>query len=247
MSDQTPAPMERQWPAGSPYPPLNASNDQGADQPYDDTPEFGGLARVGWTLVPLLSFGFFSWVPFVRFAARRGKRRDWIVAGGYTAVSALSYTLIALANSEPLLAVEGTLLGLLWFPAAVHTNLLFRRRRRRVEDPNAIAYRRAEQSRRRRQEARHILASEPSMARDLRIGRPDLPREFDDGGLVDVNHVPADLLRLALGWTADEAESVVRARAEIGGFTNAAELPAYTDVSQARVDAVGDLLAFGQS
>jgi hypothetical protein len=32
------------------------------------------------------------------------------------------------------------------------------------------------------------------MAWELRIGRPDLPRVYDDGGLIDVNHVPPQVL-----------------------------------------------------
>jgi hypothetical protein len=34
----------------------------------------------------------------------------------------------------------------------------------------------------------------PVLARELRIGRPDVPRQFDDGGLVDLNHAPVPVL-----------------------------------------------------
>ena len=37
------------------------------------------------------------------------------------------------------------------------------------------------------------------LAQELKIGRPDLPRDYDDGGLVDVNHVPAAILAARLG------------------------------------------------
>jgi len=40
--------------------------------------------------------------------------------------------------------------------------------------------------RQRRQQARQLLANDPGLARELRIGRPDLPRDYDDGGLVAV-------------------------------------------------------------
>src|SRR6266700_4115871 len=52
---------------------------------------------------------------------------------------------------------------------------------------------------RRRSQARQIARANRVLARELRIGRPDLPREYDDGGLVDVNHVPGDILTSCLG------------------------------------------------
>ncbi|WP_460309016.1 hypothetical protein [Actinocorallia aurea] len=50
----------------------------------------------------------------------------------------------------------------------------------------AIANMRRELRRQAREQARDLV-----LARDLCIGRPDLPRYYDDGGLIDVNHVPA--------------------------------------------------------
>lgn len=47
--------------------------------------------------------------------------------------------------------------------------------------------------------ARHIVQTNPALARELRIGRPDLPREYDDDGLVDVNCVPGAVLADRLG------------------------------------------------
>ena len=42
---------------------------------------------------------------------------------------------------------------------------------------------------RRRDYARTLLTDNPQLAKELNIGRPDLHSEFDDGGLIDVNHV----------------------------------------------------------
>jgi hypothetical protein len=44
-----------------------------------------------------------------------------------------------------------------------------------------------------------LLGRDPAVAAELRIGRPDLPRNFDDGGLIDVNTVPAQVLSRLLG------------------------------------------------
>ena len=49
--------------------------------------------------------------------------------------------------------------------------------------------------------ARRLQQDNPVLAQELKIGRPDLPRGYDDGGLVDVNHVPAAILASHLGLT----------------------------------------------
>jgi hypothetical protein len=65
----------------------------------------------------------------------------------------------------------------------------------------------------------------------MRIGRPDLPHDYDDGGLVDVNQVPGDVLVSCLGLTPAETAAVVAARDHLGQFSGPEELTAYTELS----------------
>jgi hypothetical protein len=81
-----------------------------------------------------------------------------------------------------------------------------------------------------REQARAVVADDPALARELRIGRPDLPRQFDDGGLVDVNHVPERVLVERLGLSPAEAARVVGTRERLGGFTSAEEVCAFAEV-----------------
>jgi hypothetical protein len=97
----------------------------------------------------------------------------------------------------------------------------------------------------RRGQARRLAESNPALARELRIGRPDLLRNYDDGGLVDVNHVPAPMLAHLLGLAPAEAADVLGARERIGRFTSADELCAYTSLTPDRVDELRDLMLFG--
>jgi hypothetical protein len=76
----------------------------------------------------------------------------------------------------------------------------------------------------RRWEARTMLARDPVLAAELRVGRPDLPRVYNDGGLVDVNHVPAVTLMSELALSPAAAEAVVAERNRLGGFAGADEL-----------------------
>lgn len=63
-----------------------------------------------------------------------------------------------------------------------------------------------------REEARTLVARDPLLARDLRIGRPDLPRQYDDGGLVDINAAPSSVIAQSCGLDQHAAEQIERAR-----------------------------------
>lgn len=95
-------------------------------------------------------------------------------------------------------------------------------------------------ARRRREESAALSAKDPGLARDLRIGRPDLPRQYDDGGLVDVNHVPESFLVSHLGLTVEQARTVVDARERLSGFQNASELSGLAEVPAHTLDAIRD-------
>lgn len=91
-------------------------------------------------------------------------------------------------------------------------------------DPNSAAVAAVQAVRLKRQEAMAIVGRDPQMARDLRIGRPDLPRHFDDGGLVDINSAPSEALMRGLGLTEAQATQVLEARHHIGRFQSSHDL-----------------------
>jgi hypothetical protein len=81
-----------------------------------------------------------------------------------------------------------------------------------------------------RRAAREQAEQDLALARELRIGRPDLPREYDDGGLIDVNHVPPPALTLLSGVTTEIAERIVAMREHVGHFSSAEELVTTVDL-----------------
>jgi hypothetical protein len=68
------------------------------------------------------------------------------------------------------------------------------------------------------------------LARDLRIGRPDLPRHYDDGGLIDMNHAPAEVMTSISGITPDLADHIVQIRSKVFSFSSAEELSVVADL-----------------
>ncbi|HVB45727.1 MAG TPA: hypothetical protein VNF47_23890 [Streptosporangiaceae bacterium] len=209
------------------------------------------LSRL-WAWVPVLSLGTVSFLPFLRLALLRRRPKDWAVFAGYAVVNV---ALLAAAGSVSGKSAVGSGLGglmvLLMGTATVHALVEFRTLPPPPpnlalpvsypgQDPVAVARARIA----RRTEARKLAGRDPVLARELRIGRPDLPSQFDDGGLVDVNTVPAEVLAAQLQLTEPEVESVLGARSQLGRFTSADELSVYAQLDPARLDAIRDLLWF---
>ena len=201
-----------------------------------------------WALLPLLSWGLLAPVPFVHAAVRLRTVGLWLVAGCYVIVWVVVGPAGVLAqNPETNEAVAG--LSQLGLVIAATTHAFFLRERvfpppappTIASDPAVAA---ALAARQRREQARAIAKGDPALARELSIGRPELSREFDDGGLVDVNHVPAPVLIDRLGLSASEAGRVVEARDHLGGFSSPAELAVYAELPDATVEAVRDRLLF---
>lgn len=220
-----------------------------------ESPKQAGGRRL-WIWMPVWSLGMLVSVPFFRRAVLTRHRSDWLITAGYLFATVLEIVFIALGgdSSKPhaspnALGDVGAGLALLLMGAgAAHASVLYRQpdptRVDSQQDRNAAAVSEATQAARRRAEARRIVETNPVMARDLKIGRPDLQRTYDDGGLVDVNHASPELLTRMLGWSLTDAGIVIEARERAGGFSSLAELITYTELEPQRFDAVSDLLVF---
>jgi hypothetical protein len=218
------------------------------------------VRQVLWASVPVFSFGFLSFVPFLANAIIRRRKADWAVFAAYLAATVgliVTAGTVGSGNGGGSAAFGGFIIALAG-AAAVHAAIVFRPGRApaapvaaapagtgpgaRQHNRDAIAE--AKSRIERRKEARRLAETDPALARDLHIGRPDLARDYDDGGLVDVNHVPGAVLAAELGLTPGEVTDVIAARDKLGKFTSADEVCAYTDLAPDRVDELRDRMIF---
>jgi hypothetical protein len=188
-----------------------------------------------------------AFAPFLRIALARRRTRDWVVFAGYLAAVIVTAVLMSAPEGDAMSTVAGTLVVAVAGVAAVHAFVAFRPGAPIAGRPRAseLALATARARIRSRQQARELAVSNPALARELGIGRPDIPHAYDDGGLVDVNHVPGDVLASRLGLTAAESTSVTAVRDQLGRFSGPEELTAYTELAPSRVDALRDLMLFG--
>jgi DNA uptake protein ComE-like DNA-binding protein len=224
-----------------------------ARPPAAEAGRTGRLRRLAWASVPVWSIGFLAFAPFLRLAVARRSGKDWAVFAGYLAAVVLEIVALSVTHTNSAWGTAtGGLIILLMGGGAVHSFVTFRHDPARAavsgpatsEQLNREALASARSRMERRREAREIAGQNPVLCRELRIGRPDLAREYDDGGLVDVNQVPGEILQSQLGLSADEAAAVLAARTKLGSFTSVDEVSTYAQLAPDRLDAISDWMIF---
>jgi hypothetical protein len=208
-----------------------------------------GLSFV-WAFLPVLSFGYLAPIPIIHAAVKLRTWTLWAAAAVYTAAEILVWSGTMTVTSGPVEPAEvsdppgwaaALLMGLIVVPTIHALTLRGRVFEVRPQDPAVVA---VLQARQRREEARAIAARDVTLARELRIGRPDLPRQFNDGGLVDLNHAPASVMVQLLEMSEADVAQVIEARDRIGGFSSAEEVIAYTELSPTLIDGLRERLLF---
>jgi len=206
--------------------------------------------------VLIATAGMFAWVPFLHAALRlktAKARRLALIFGG---LDALMYVLVAVTPQDSQGQVTSgpisTIGGLLALGTIIVGCIMVAPLRRMVYDgePADIgddlptvdpAIKAALAARARRDEARKLAIDDPLLARELHIGRPDMTRTYDDGGLVDLNGAAAEVIAEACGIPADIAAAIVDARSPRGEpFTSVDELFVMVDLPVSMWDRIRD-------
>ena len=210
----------------------------------------GPFRQLAGASIPVWSLSLLAYVPFLRLAFARRRTRDWLVFAGYLAASTAVLILLAVPGpddpaSDTAAAAAIALALALMAVGAVHAFVAFRplpQASGALASEQALTTARARMDRRR--QARELAERNPVLARDLKIGRPDLPHDYDDGGLVDVNQVPGDMLASRLGLTPAESAAVIAARDQLGRFSSPEELSLYAQLPPDRMEALRDWMMF---
>jgi DNA uptake protein ComE-like DNA-binding protein len=206
-----------------------------------------------WALSPAYSAGVIAFIPALH-AAIKLQRRDvmawagaliagdvvvWILASTTSASDGSASTPTALASI--VLAIIGTVKAFQLRDAVFGEDDT---QRQRAAFPNGAAQdpavSQALAARQRRAESIALAREDPALARDLKIGRPDVQRQYNDGGLVDINHTSAEGLFTHLGFTREQARAVVEVRDTLSRFESVDDLISLVSLPPSAVDAVRD-------
>lgn len=180
------------------------------------------LAAVALTAVPLLTFGLATWAVMAVVAALRRQPWLWLASIGYLACTVTFF--VAVDGPEPLgttrdaIAVVAALVP--FIGGTAHGLWLA------LSAPAASSgiRQRAIGDEAQRRLAREFARQHPAAARGVGVGRPDLPRQYADGGLVDINEAPFRVIANVPGITRDQAAVIVGYRQQQGRFTSVDDL-----------------------
>ncbi|MFI7067250.1 BTAD domain-containing putative transcriptional regulator [Kribbella sp. NPDC050124] len=220
--------------ASTPPPPMPAAAPPVADPaPWSHTPAapfvppaaHGERLRLrDWALkflvaaVPVLSIGMLGGPAMGVVAVRRRSTRLGLAAAGYLAATIVGAVMIDSSSDEITSTKDGlgvTLVIASALVCAVHLAVIVPRQPRQAPEDET-----------RRQYGRQLAAEHPQIARQLGIGRPDLPNQFEDGGLIDINDAPEAVLRTLPGVSAEHAALIAADRTHRGPFRSLEDLAA---------------------
>lgn len=207
-----------------------------------------------YVVVTVCSFGLLAWLPFVHAGRHLGRPAVTRLAWRYAAAAAVIGILLAVTPKDEhgeitsgagnTIAVIGTLLAIATVALGCVRHAPLRREvyggapppARDQVDP-AITH--ALEARKRRATARDIAERDPLLARDLKIGRPDLSGTFDDGGLVDLNSAPATAIAEVCGLDEATSEEITAARPP-NGYLTVDDVFSYADLPVTTWDVIRD-------
>jgi DNA uptake protein ComE-like DNA-binding protein len=196
-----------------------------------------------WLLLAI-PLGFTTWAAFL-YVGIRARRPRWL---GWAAVygAMLAGYLVLDAPAHPGGTAESIAAGLAiltWIGGGVHAVVISSDAVSRIGTRNDPAMDAARQRIAQRAQGRRLLATQPELAREVGVGRPDLT-DARDYGLVDINHCPAAVIARLPGMTAELASQIAAKRGESGGFSSVEDLGLLLDLPLGTVDALRDLTVF---
>ena len=81
------------------------------------------------------------------------------------------------------------------------------------------------------------------LALEAGVGRPDLPGAYD-GGLIDLNHAPAEVIACLPTFDAELAGRIVTARERVDGFASLEDFGTVLDLPGDHVEHLRDRVVF---
>lgn len=202
-----------------------------------DTP---GAASTRWVWLSLTPLGLGAWAPI--YAGVRARRPSWSALGVLcTLIVIVGWVLAIVSNGNS--GLGGGLLLLGW-TGAIATSLTIRAPYSRLMgSPFEAAVLDAEDRLAQRDRARQLARERPGLAREIGIGRPDLP-DAHDAGLVDVNNASAVVLEQLPGVDDALATRIIEARAQTNGFASVEDLGAALNLDGTLVEGLRERVVF---
>ena len=197
-----------------------------------------------WWLGSCIPCGFATWATFAYIGLRTRQRR-WVVAGaGYLAALLAAVVANAVGNDEdPTLGVIASVLMLtVWIGGMVHAQLVRDEVRARLSGWRSAAEEAHDRIDERRA-AQALARTDPELARELGIGRPDRA-DAQHRGVIDINNADVGAIASLPGIEPELARSIVRVRDELEGFSSLPDMDMVLDLPAVTIKSLGTRTVF---
>lgn len=195
--------------------------------------------RANWVWLSLIPFGLGAWAP--AYAGVRANSRNWLMLGATWSLITLAGWIVAVANHGG--AAGGLLIILGWAGAIASSFAIRAPYKQLLGSPFETAVLSTQERLSERNRARRLAREDPRLAKEIGVGRPDLPKA-QDAGLIDINNAPAAVLATLPGVDHTLATKIVEARAATSGFSSIEDLGLALDLDGNLVETLRDDVVF---
>jgi DNA uptake protein ComE-like DNA-binding protein len=213
------------------------------DRPMTDSrPPDVQRRRPVWPLVSLIPLGLGAWAPI--YAGARARRALWVALGVLWCLIVIAGFIVNGASRHPDSDdLAGGLLIIGWVGAVATSFSIAPAYRRQLASPLQAATEVGTLRLRDRAQARRLVQTNPQLAAEIGIGRPDRPGATD-AGLIDVNNAPATALATLPGVDRGLAQRIVAVREQIDGFTSVEDIGTALDLDGNLVEGLRERAVF---
>ena len=172
-------------------------------------------------LLALVPFGLTTWAAFL-YVGIAYKRRKWQIASAAYAVTLFAAQQLA-HHDQPVANRQfaGFLVLAIWLGGIAHAIGVRQQLKAPPQPPPDPALAAATVRLKERRDAQRFASRSPARARELGIGRPDVPGA-DPRGVVDINNASPEAIVYTAGVTREVADAIVAARERAGGLSSVA-------------------------
>jgi DNA uptake protein ComE-like DNA-binding protein len=179
-----------------------------------------------WPVVSLTPLGLGAWVPI--YAGAKARRPLWIAMGLLFTLVTIAGWILASATSGDSDA-GGGLIILGWVGAIATSFSVAPAYRRQMSSPLQVAAEAGDLRLSDREQARRLARTNPRLAQEIGIGRPD--RAGADAGLVDANNASVTALLTLPGVDGDLATQIIETREQVNGFSSVEDMGLVMDLA----------------
>ncbi len=201
-------------------------------------------ARTGrsrWPLISLAPLGCGAWAPI--YAGVKARVPRWVAWGALWSAVVLAGFVKSSVSHSGHDDIAGMLIVVGWIGSVATSFLIRGAYEEQISSPLLGAAEAGEQRLRDRRRALALAASNPVLAREIGIGRPDEAGAVDVG-LVDVNNAAVTILLRLPGVDGATATEIVEGREKLGGFTSLEDLGAALDLDGGLVEGLRGSVVF---